>query len=100
MPINTLWSLMSEVDRDRELRWAKGKHDALERFVLLVRSAMHFNHSPKARKALYDQWIEEYGADLAREPAKYVEAAVKGQVSVDHLEKMLQAYRRLLAIIK
>jgi hypothetical protein len=85
-----LWELMSEEDRERELKWAMEKHEALVWFVSHVRQALEFPMNPKARKAIYDSWRRAYGDDRARGPAKFAEACIKGLASLDKLEAMVR----------
>jgi len=85
-----LWELMSEEDRQRELKWAKEKHTALVWFVSHCRQALEFPRDPKARRAIYESWRRQYGDDRARGPAKFVEAVIKGDASLNSLEKMIE----------
>ena len=85
-----LWELMSEEDKKRELKWAWEKYNDLVWFVSHCRQALEFPRDPKARRAIYESWRRSYGDDRARGPAKYVEAVIKGEVSLQSLEKMIK----------
>lgn len=96
MRVSLLWQRMSEEDRERERKWAVEKHRALQRFLMMVNDALMFRTNPKARKAIYNKWVEDHGPNLAREPAKYVEAVIRGEVDLEPLTRMLQAYTKML----
>ena len=85
-----LWELMSEEEKKRELKWAWEKYNDLVWFVSHCRQALEFPRDPKARRAIYESWRRSYGDDRARGPAKYVEAVIKGEVSLQPLEKMIE----------
>lgn len=45
---------------------------------------------PMKRKTIYLKWKDEYGAIAARGWAKYAEAVIAGQVSLDPIKDMIK----------
>lgn len=86
-----LWELMSEEQKQQEREWAHQLYESRVWFVNHVKEGLRFSRDPIARKAVYNHWREKYGDDRARGPAKYVEACIKGTVTIEPLEKMISS---------
>jgi hypothetical protein len=88
MAHSKLYEKMSLEDREREYRWAVELYECRLRFIARCNSALFFHRDPKARRAHYEDWRKKYGDDIARESAKFVEACLKGTVSLDSMKRM------------
>lgn len=51
-----------------------------KRFMARIEEGAKLRRDKKARKQLYARWRQEFGDDIARESAKYVEALLDGKV--------------------
>lgn len=72
--------------------WARQLYECRQRFAAHVRQALSTT-SPTRRKALYQQWRQDYGDDIARSYAKYAEACLSGRVRIEPIERMVESYR-------
>jgi len=81
---------MSVEDRRREYLWAIELYESRRKFAARCRTALYFRHDPKARRAHYEEWRKKYGDASARECAKFVEAIIKGTVSLEPIEEMIK----------
>ena len=77
------------IDMEQEARWAKELHEARLRFIERVRAATKLV-SPTRRRALYQEWRQEFGDDIARESAKFSEAVIGGRRKLSELERMVK----------
>lgn len=86
-----LWQcLMTEEEiAEQEARWAQELRETRTKFVKHVRQAMCIG-SPTRRRQLYEQWRKDYGDDTARAYAKYTEGCLKGDLSIEPIERMLK----------
>jgi hypothetical protein len=51
-----------------------------KRFMARIEEGAQLRRSKQARRGLYARWRKEFGDDIARESAKYVEALLAGKV--------------------
>ena len=51
-----------------------------KRFMKRIEEGAALRRNQKERKQLYARWRQEFGDDVARESAKYVEALLAGKV--------------------
>lgn len=75
--------------QEQEAVWEEKRLFYLKRLVDRVEAAMKLT-SPTRRRALYEEWRKELGDDVARESAKFAEAALMRTVSLEKLKSMLK----------
>jgi hypothetical protein len=76
------------MNAEQEREWAQQLAECRRRFVARVKDAVRYT-SPTRRYALYQEWRQQFGDDIARESARYTEGVMAGRLSIYHIERMI-----------
>jgi hypothetical protein len=69
-----------EAQLTQEERWQIEIRKTQVAFQQRVEEAWPLGRKPTKRKEIYQRWRKEFGDDIARESARFVEALIKGEV--------------------
>lgn len=68
-----------EQPKDQEQIWKEQLDETRRKFQLRVEEAVRVRAAAR-RKVIYQRWRQEFGDDIARESARFVETYLKGNV--------------------
>lgn len=81
---------LSSEERQRELKWAQELYQSRRTFVTMVESVTKAGLAAKRRKEIYLEWKSQHGQVIARGLARFAEAVLAGEVSLDPIKEMIQ----------
>lgn len=78
---------------EQEAQWQRQLYESRKGMVKCVTQVLVVT-SPTRRRAIYEQWRQQYGDSIARTRAKYAEACIAGTVSLKNFLAMVEGYEK------